>query len=92
MIEKSHQTAALLKVLAHPHRLMILCHLAQGEKTVTQLQELCGTSQSIISQFLTRMRSEQLVSCKRVDRFSFYRITDSRVTLLIRALNKITCR
>lgn len=85
------ETSRLLKSLAHPQRLQILCHLSQGEKTVGELEKLCGASQSAVSQFLNRMKSEGLVAAEREGQFVSYRILDVRVLKLIQALHKIFC-
>lgn len=84
--------ARMLKQLAHPRRLQLLCHLAEGEKSVGELERLCLASQSQMSQFLTRMRSEGLVDCQRQGSNVFYRIQDPRVRELIAAMHKVFCR
>ena len=84
-------TAQLLKALGHPQRLQILCHLAGGEKTVGELERLCDASQSAVSQFLTRMKTEGLLASRRDERFVRYRIADPKSLRLIRALRKIFC-
>lgn len=91
LAENCEETARLLKSLAHPQRLLILCHLSQGEKTVGELEKLCGASQSAVSQFLNRMKSEGLVTSERTGQFIRYRILDARVLKLIQALHKIFC-
>lgn len=80
-----------LKSLSHPQRLMILGHLTQGEKTVTELQELCDISQSQLSQFLARMKLEGLIHCERKGRYQAYRITNPQVVQLIESIHKIFC-
>jgi ArsR family transcriptional regulator, virulence genes transcriptional regulator len=60
MKENCQEVATLLKAIAHPQRLMILCYLAQEELSVSELQSRCGISQSQISQFLIRMTKEGL--------------------------------
>ena len=89
--KQSQDIAHLLKTLAHPQRLLILCHLSDGPKNVTELQELCGGSQSAVSQFLGRMKNEGLVDSKRYARSIFYEIADVRVLKLIQTLGKIYC-
>lgn len=89
--QRCESVASLLKALAHPRRLLIMGHLIAGEKTVGELQELCGVSQSQLSQFLTRMRLEKLVACERRGRFQYYSAADERVAELIRSLQKIYC-
>jgi ArsR family transcriptional regulator, virulence genes transcriptional regulator len=84
-------TAKILKALAHPHRLQILCHLTSDEKTVGELESLCGASQSAVSQFLGRMKSEGLVSSERDGLFVKYRIADPRILRTIKSLQRIFC-
>lgn len=83
--------ATTLKALSHPQRLMILCFLSEGEKTVGELQELCSISQSNVSQFLNRMKREGLVGSRREANFMYYNISDDKITSLIKSLNKIYC-
>ncbi len=85
-------TARLLKALAHPQRLLILCHLSEQEQTVRDLESLCSSSQSQLSQFLQRMKSESLVDSRREGRFVYYAIKDLRVKQLVRSLKKIFCQ
>lgn len=84
-------TAKILKALAHPHRLQLLCHLASGEKTVGELEKLCGASQSAVSQFLGRMKSEGLVTSNKDGQFVRYQITDQRILKTMQALQRIFC-
>jgi ArsR family transcriptional regulator len=91
LFEQCESASRLLKALAHPQRLQILCHLSNGEKTVTELEELCGASQSAVSQFLARMKAEQLIGSRRDERYMRYRIADPKVSGLIKALHKIFC-
>jgi len=91
-LEKScDEVSLLLKALAHPRRLLIMGHLVGGEKTVSQLQDLCGISQSQLSQFLARMRLEELVACERRGRFQYYAPADDRIVELMRAIQRIYC-
>lgn len=85
------QVASLLKSLSHPGRLLVMGHLVGGEKTVTELQERCGLSQSQLSQFLSRMKLEGLIRCERRGRFQFYSAGDERIIGLIQAIQKIYC-
>jgi DNA-binding transcriptional ArsR family regulator len=91
LVENCESTAKLLKSLAHPQRLQILCHVSESAKTVGELELLCGASQSAVSQFLGRMKSEGLVGAKREGQFVSYSIADAKVKQLIRALHKIFC-
>jgi len=90
-LEQCEGAAEILKSLAHPHRLQLLCYLAKGEKTVSQLEELCQVSQSQLSQFLQRMKRESLVHSRREGKYVFYSIKDRKVFMLIRAMHKVFC-
>lgn len=91
MLEQCDAVAHLLKLLAHPQRLQVLCHLSMGEKTVSDLEGLCGASQSQLSQFLQRMKAEGLVSSCRDGMFVRYAIQDPRVLKLMRSLHDVFC-
>ena len=79
----------MLKSLAHPQRLFILCCLARGEASVSLLRDACNASQSLLSQHLTRMRREGLVQARRQGNFVHYRIADPRLAALILYMEKI---
>lgn len=82
------RVAALLKSLAHPQRLFLLCRLAKGEATVSDLRAACDASQPLISQHLTRMRREGLVLARRQGNHVLYRIADPRLAGLIQTMEK----
>lgn len=89
---KSEDVATLLKQLSHPQRLLILCSLAESEKSVSEIEAACGASQSAVSQFLKGMRLEGLIEPRREGKQVYYKIVDERVLDLIRSLYKIFCR
>jgi DNA-binding transcriptional ArsR family regulator len=89
--KKSREVAALLKQLSHPQRLLILCGLAEGEKSVGDIEAACGASQSAVSQFLKGMRLEGLVDSRRDGKQVFYRIKDERVLELMKSLYTTFC-
>lgn len=90
MEDKCVEVCRLLKTVAHPQRLMVLCHLSEGEKNVSELQDLCeGISQSQLSQFLNRMQREGLLEHRREGKFSYYYIEDKSVKRLVQSLHKI---
>ena len=91
MRQKCDLVARILKALAHPQRLLILCTLAAGEKTVGEIEKSCEASQSAVSQFLNRMRLEGLVNSEKRGSFVYYKITDPKVNKLIQSLYKIYC-
>lgn len=91
MRRQSEVVAQLLKQLSHPQRLLILCSLAEGEKSVGEIEETCGASQSAVSQFLKGMRLEGLVESRREGKQVFYRIRDGRLLELMKSLYQIFC-
>jgi ArsR family transcriptional regulator len=83
--------AAILKELAHPQRLLILGHLLNGEKTVSQLVEACGISQSQMSHFLMRMRYAGLVEAEKDGKYQIYSLADKRLVRLMKAIQAEYC-
>ncbi|MBN8631947.1 MAG: helix-turn-helix transcriptional regulator [Rhodobacterales bacterium] len=86
MAQRSEAVAAFMKALSHEGRLMILCHLASGERSVTELEGLLGQRQAAVSQQLARLRLEGLVATRREGKAIYYSVEDARVLALIRAL------
>lgn len=84
--------AAFLKALSHEGRLMILCHLIGGEKTVTELEGLLGARQAAVSQQLARLRDEGLVQARREGKAIHYAIRDAKVQRLIALVYDMFCR
>jgi ArsR family transcriptional regulator, virulence genes transcriptional regulator len=91
MNDRSQRIAALLKTMAHPGRLMILCHLATAEQAVSDLERKCQICQSQVSQFLKRMQYEGIVESRKEGKFVVYKIKDQRILELINSLEKIFC-
>ena len=91
MQAKCEEVAGVMKAIAHPQRLMLMCHLSQGEKSVSELLALCDVSQSQLSQFLNRLQREKLLRVRREGNFSYYRIADKNMTKLIQSMQKIFC-
>lgn len=91
LIDKCEEVAGLLKNLSHPQRLILLCKIAESPRTVGDLQEICGMSQSLTSQFLAKMKAEGLVASEKDGKFVTYHIEDERILKVINSLNKIFC-
>ena len=89
MATRSETASAFLKALSHEGRLMILCHLAAGEKSVTELEGLLSQRQAAVSQQLARLRLEGLVATRRVGKAIFYRLADPRVGALLQVLPSV---
>ncbi len=91
MEHKCEEVSGIFKHLAHPQRLMLLCHLSEGEKTVGELQELTQLSQSQTSQFLKRMQLEELLQSRKESNFAYYSIKDKNILKLLRSMQNIFC-
>ncbi len=85
------EVSQMLKALAHPQRLLILGHLLQGSKTVSELVGSCDASQSQISHFLMRMKLEGLVVAERDGRFVRYSVGDRRLVNLMKVIQSEYC-
>lgn len=85
------EAAAMLKCLANPYRLLVLCQLGDSELQVSELQKHIGLSQSALSQHLARLREDELVSTRREGTAVFYRIENPAVAKIIATLAEIYC-
>lgn len=91
-LAESAQTASEgLKALAHPTRLLAVCHIGDGEKSVGELEAFLGTSQSNISQHLAKLRDKDILITRKDANQVFYRIKDRKVLNLISALQALYC-
>ncbi len=91
MIEKALTAAEFLKALAHEGRLLILCHLASGEKSVTDLERLLHYRQAAVSQQLARLRLEGLVKYRRDGKTIYYSLVDERSRRVIELVYDLFC-
>ena len=89
--QKASEVAEILKLLAHPKRLLILCKLSEGEMSVGDLEKFCSISQSQLSQFLAKMRQEWLIESRKDGIFVYYRIQDGRISQMLKSLTTIYC-
>lgn len=85
------RASKLMKTLGHRDRLMILCQLAEEEKSVGEMADLLGIRQSPLSQHLARMRSEGLVKTRRESQTIYYSLANNDVTKVIEVLYDIYC-
>ena len=92
MMKNAMSASNFLKAISHEGRLMILCHLASGEKSVTELENLLSARQAAVSQQLSRLRLEGLVTPRRDGKVIYYRLTDDRPRQIIEAVYDLFCR
>ena len=89
--QNAEAAEALLKALANRYRLMLLCELHKGEKSVTALQQAVGLSQSAVSQHLARLRDENLVSTRREAQTIYYSLASEQAARVIATLYDLYC-
>ena len=89
--EKVEAVSALLKSISHPLRLRILCHLQEGEMTVSDIQAAVKTTHANISQHLSILRNQGIVASRKEANFIYNRIADPRIIMLIEQLRNIYC-
>ncbi|MBM9613434.1 helix-turn-helix transcriptional regulator [Desulfobulbus rhabdoformis] len=83
--------AALLKAIAHPIRLEILCCLRKGEHSVTELQRTIQTTDGNLSQHLSVLRNQGIISSRKEANFIYNKINDKHIVALMNSLQKIYC-
>ena len=91
MDEHAQGASELLKALANPYRLLILCALTEGELSVSALNARIPLSQSALSQHLAVLRKDGLVATRRVSQTIFYRVTPGPALDLIQVLHRHFC-
>lgn len=83
--------AEFLRSMASPHRLMLLCHMLDGERSVGELAARAGIGQTLASQHLARLRAEGYAATRRSGTTIRYRLADPRVAALLGALHALFC-
>lgn len=81
----------LLKAMANEWRLMILCQLSEGEKTVSELQDILGLSQSALSQHLAVLRRERIVRSRKEAQSVSYSLSGDDATKVMTTLHEVFC-
>lgn len=91
MQQAADQASVLMKTLGHSGRLMVLCQLATGEKSVGELSKLLDIQQSPLSQHLSRMRAEGLVATRRDAQTIYYSLNSDEAGQIIECLYGLYC-
>ncbi len=92
MVENARMASDFLKALSHEARLVILCLLIEGEKSVTEIEQTLSLRQPAVSQQLARLRADDLVETRRDGKNIYYSLARSEVREVIEALHKAFCR
>jgi DNA-binding transcriptional ArsR family regulator len=91
MAEQAKRAADVLKSLAHESRLMIVCILCQGEKSVSELEQMLSLRQPTVSQQLARLRTDGLVASRRHGKTIHYRLASEEVRAVVGVLYQVFC-
>jgi ArsR family transcriptional regulator len=91
MVDNATTASNFLKAISHEGRLMILCHLVTGEKSVTELEDLLSARQAAVSQQLSRLRLEGLVVPRRDGKTIYYRLADDRPRRILEVVYELFC-
>jgi DNA-binding transcriptional ArsR family regulator len=89
--QNARRASTLLKAMANERRLLILCHLAEGEKSVGELERLVGLSQSALSQHLARLRHDALVRTRRAAQTIYYSLAGREAGAVMETLYHLYC-
>lgn len=92
LVEQARKASDLLKALSHEMRLLILCLLSEGEKSVSELESILTMPQAAVSQQLARLRMEGLVQSRREGRLIYYSLMDDEVRTIITSLYDMFCK
>jgi DNA-binding transcriptional ArsR family regulator len=92
MFDNAKRASEFLKALAHESRLIILCILTQGEKSVSELEDELDLRQPTVSQQLARLRAEGLVSTRRDGKAIYYSLASDEARTIIGAIYDAFCR
>jgi len=91
-VTNATRASNFLKAISHEGRLMILCHLVSGEKSVTELEELLSLRQAAVSQQLSRLRLEGLVVPRRDGKTIYYSLADDRPRRMLETVYELFCK
>jgi len=92
MREGAQSACALMRVLSNPDRLMLLCELADGERNVGELEASLGILQPTLSQQLTVLRAESLVTTRREGKNIYYQLASPQALAVLQVLYEQFCK
>lgn len=92
LLANAREASEFLKALSHEARLVILCTLVEGEKSVSDLEQMLSLRQPAVSQQLARLRADNLVETRRDGKNIFYSLARPEVVEVIGALHRAFCK
>lgn len=91
IMKNARAASDFLKALAHEHRLILLCLLAERERSVTELEELLSLRQTTVSQQLARLRFDGIVNTRRVGKVVYYSLADTKTLKFVKVIYEMFC-
>ncbi|MBA84034.1 ArsR/SmtB family transcription factor [Thalassobius sp. S69A] len=91
IVDNATNASNFLKAVSHEGRMLILCHLVTGEKSVTELETLLSARQAAVSQQLSRLRLEGLVVPRREGKAIYYRLADDKPRRILELVYDLFC-
>ena len=91
ILAAAQKASGLLRVLANENRMLLMCQLSQGEKSVGELEALLGIHQPTLSQQLGILRDEGLVATRREGKYIFYGLASHEVIQVMKTLSGLYC-
>jgi DNA-binding transcriptional ArsR family regulator len=91
MEQKAEEVSRLLAAMANAKRLLVLCHLLEGEKPVGELADIVGLSSAALSQHLARMRAMDLVTTRREGQSIYYQLASQEIREVLATLYRLYC-
>jgi len=91
LLNQARKASDFLKALSHESRLLILCLLVEGEKSVSELEQVMQMPQAAVSQHLARLRFDRLVHTRRDGRAMYYSIAGDEIASIVDALYELFC-
>ncbi len=91
MLGNAERAAEFLRALGHQNRLMILCSLAEGEKSVSELEDFLSIRQATVSQQLARLRGDGLVASRRNGKMIYYRLNSENARAVVSVVYELYC-
>ena len=92
MLKNAHEASHFLKALSHETRLVLLCLLAEGERSVTDLENILELRQPAVSQQLARLRLDGLVGTRRDGKAIYYSLANDEIRRAIKAVYDVFCK
>lgn len=91
MVQAATDAAKILKLLSHPERLLLVCSLVEGEKSVNCLVNELGIRQSTVSQYLAKLRELNVVKTRREGQIVHYSLADPKVIAIVQTMYDQFC-